>query len=93
MMCATVNANNDNELLNKAAQERALIKSIEFVEIEYDLEANTELLRYLPNDFNPYEGMIIDINEIAFQKVEEPLDLGFNTADYLPEGFNPYKGQ
>jgi hypothetical protein len=95
MIVSTINANtlNDNKVLAKEAQEKAFIKSVEFIEIEYELEANTELLKYLPSDFDPYKGMIMDISEIEFQKVGEPLHLGFNTADYLPKDFNPYRGQ
>lgn len=84
---------NDRNILAKEAQEKAFLKSIEFVEIDYEMEACTKLLRYLPEDFNPFEGMIIDMSEIAFEKVAETVTLGFDTFKYLPKDFNPYKGQ
>jgi hypothetical protein len=92
---STLNAKciNDNEVLIKEAQEKAFIKNIEFIEIEYEFESNTELLRYLPNDFNPYEGMIFDMSKIKFIEISEPIKLDFNVQDYLPKDFNPYKGQ
>lgn len=95
MISSAANAKslNDNDALVKEAQEKAFIKSIEFVEIDYELESNTDILRYLPNDFNPYEGLIIDISKIKFEKITEPFNLGFNTEDYMPKDFNPYKGQ
>ncbi len=84
---------NDNKALAGQTEEKQLIKNIEFFDVEEDVETDSELLGYLPNDFDPYKGMIFDFSEIDFQEIPEPIIFNFNTADYLPKDFNPYKGQ
>lgn len=82
---------NNDEMANQNEQE-ALIRSIEFVEIEEKEDLHAALLRFLPNDFDPYKGMVIDSSDIHFQKVCEPVEVNMNTQSYLPKGFNPYVG-
>ncbi len=61
---------------------------IEIEEEEVDLGYDTYF--YLPDNFDPYQGMIIDLEEITVEEPEENIDLGFSTDKYLPKGFNPY---
>lgn len=47
---------------------------------------------YLPEDFDPYVGM--PVNMEIFEVFEEVADfeLDFDTTPHLPVNFNPYKG-
>jgi len=89
----SANPSNNNDLLNSKAKEKELIASIEFLELEDESALGTELLKYLPEDFDPYKGMLFDPSEIKFEEIDQPEDFDFDTKLYLPENFNPYSGQ
>ena len=65
------------------------VKSIQFIELEQQIELGFATADYLPKGFNPYKQEV-SISGINFME-EENIDLGFEPADYLPENFNPYK--
>ena len=66
--------------------------AIEFLEIEENIEADVDLVKYLPDGFDPYKGMIVDPATVHFENVEAPITLEFDTTPYLPKNFNPYRG-
>ena len=69
------------------------IESIDLYEPEEELEIGFDTSAYLPEGFDPKEGMNdIDWSTIDLYEIEEEDDFDFNTKDYLPVGFNPYKG-
>jgi hypothetical protein len=65
---------------------------ITLIEPEEEIDLGFDPYLYLPEDFNPYEGMVLDINDIVVYDIEEEVELGFDTAPFLPKDFNPYKG-
>ncbi|MBT8257659.1 MAG: hypothetical protein KJO49_04245 [Bacteroidia bacterium] len=74
-------------------EEAISIESIELYQLEEEVEIGFDTADYLPDGFNPKEGMNdIDWTTIELYEVEEEDDFDFNTKDYLPVGFNPYKG-
>jgi len=68
------------------------INEIKVIEAEEEINLGFDTAEYLPEGFNPYEGMALNIDDIELVEFEEEIDLGFDTADYLPEGFNAYVG-
>ncbi|MEM0932315.1 MAG: hypothetical protein AAGJ12_07605 [Bacteroidota bacterium] len=65
------------------------IDSVEFIEDEQEWELGFDTALYLPENFDPYSG-IISVKAINFVDECDEVDLGFETAGYLPEGFDPY---
>jgi len=63
-----------------------------FVEIEEEIDLGFDTATYLPEGFDAYAGMGLNLNEIDLVETEEEIDLGFDTAKYLPLGFNAYEG-
>ncbi|MFS4417454.1 hypothetical protein [Maribacter sp. 2307ULW6-5] len=68
------------------------IDDLEVVELEEEVELGFDTAAYLPEGFDPYQGMTTILDEIELVEIDEEVALGFDTAPYLPEGFNPYKG-
>ncbi|MCG2461762.1 hypothetical protein K8352_13470 [Flavobacteriaceae bacterium F89] len=64
------------------------VGDISVVEIEEEIDLGFNSARYLPVGFNPYKGMILNLNDIVILGEEQEIDLGFDTAQYLPDGFN-----
>lgn len=96
MGCAIFAANaqpleNNDKITNQEPQE-VLIRNIEFVEIEEKDALHATLLQYLPNDFDPYQGMVMNPSDIHFEDCCEPVEVNMDTKSYLPKGFNPYVG-
>lgn len=75
------------------AERETFISSIEFVETEQEPELGFEVLQYLPNDFDPYKGMIFDMRDIHFEEIKDDGEMDLKTELHLPEEFNPYVGQ
>ena len=69
-----------------------LLANIAFLEIEENVESDPDLVKHLPDGFDPYIGMLIDPVTVHFKTEEAPIHLGFDTAPYLPKDFNPYVG-
>ena len=65
------------------------ISSVEFVEEELEWELGFDTAQYLPENFDPYSG-IISVKAINFIKDCDEVELGFETDGYLPQGFDPY---
>lgn len=90
---------NNHVLMNECAKEKLAnddvpmhrfdISQLVFIEIE-EIELGFDSDFYLPENFDAYKGMYIDIDEIVVLEKEEALELGFKTDKYLPKGFNPY---
>ena len=70
----------------------ATLLGIEFLEIEESLESDLDLVKHLPDGFDPYMGMRIDPAMVHFEEEETLISLGFDTTPYLPKDFNPYLG-
>lgn len=68
------------------------IDEITYIEVTEDFELDFDTEQYLPEGFNPYDGMHADLSGVDFIETEQEIDLGFNTAKYLPIGFDAYKG-
>ena len=74
-------------------EEEVSIDSIALYEVEEEVDLGFDTSEYLPENFDPREGMDdIDWSTIDLYEVEEEDDFDFNTKDFLPEGFDPYKG-
>ncbi|WP_350286396.1 hypothetical protein [uncultured Croceitalea sp.] len=82
---------NNGKITDNENQE-ALIQSIEFIEIEEKDALHAELLQYLPNDFDPYRGMVMDPSDMHFEECCESVEINMDTESYLPKEFNPYVG-
>lgn len=76
----------------KTQCEEPHIEDITFIEVEETIDLGFDTAQYLPEGFDPYEGMGPNLEEITFIATEKEIDLGFDTARYLPEGFNAYEG-
>ncbi|MCK0132214.1 hypothetical protein MWU59_11950 [Flavobacteriaceae bacterium F08102] len=57
--------------------------SEEVEELPFDVKA------YLPVNFDPYKGMILDE---SYALITEEIPFDFNVEEFLPEGFDPYEG-
>lgn len=68
------------------------IEDITYIEPAEDVELDFDTAQYLPEGFDAYKGMGIDLTNIVFIGNEEEIDLGFDTAKYLPIGFDAYAG-
>ncbi len=65
------------------------ISTVEFIEEEQEWELGFDTAQYLPENFDPYSG-IISVKAINFVEDCNEVELGFDTVGYLPEGFDPY---
>tara|TARA_R110002167_G_scaffold84156_6_gene228740 strand:- start:3161 stop:3679 length:519 start_codon:yes stop_codon:yes gene_type:complete len=68
------------------------LEEISFIELEAEIDLGFDTAEYLPIGFNPYEGMIFNIDDIDYITLDEEIDLGFDTAEYLPIDFDAYEG-
>ena len=68
------------------------LDDISYIETEEEIDLGFDTAQYLPEGFDPYEGMEPNLDEIVFIETEREIDLGFDTTEYLPEGFNAYEG-
>nr|WP_299344610.1 hypothetical protein [Allomuricauda sp.] len=78
---------NAQELNNPV--EKFDVNSVEFVEDDQDLDLGFDTATYLPENFDPYSG-IISVKAINYIDICDEVDLGFETNGYLPTGFDPY---
>ncbi|WP_273566031.1 hypothetical protein [Maribacter halichondriae] len=81
-----------DEALLSLNTEPLSLNEITVIEFEEEIDLGFDTAEYLPEGFNPYEGMVLNIDDIELVEFEEEIDLGFDTADYLPKGFNAYAG-
>jgi hypothetical protein len=44
--------------------------------------------QYLPEGFNAFAEVEVNLDEIIYIEDEEEIELGFDTRTYLPPGFN-----
>lgn len=83
-ICSHENSSNELE------EENFDISQIVLAELEEDIDLGFDPYFYLPHNFDPYKGMLLDVGEIIFLDIEEEIHLTFNPKEYLPDGFNPY---
>lgn len=62
------------------------------VEEEEIIEVGYDTAQYVPEGFNAYKGMELDIDKIVCVEEEEVIEVGHDTTKHLPIGFNPYEG-
>ncbi len=77
-------------LHNPAELEHIFLDAIEYIEEAETIDLGFDVDAYLPADFDPYAGMMVNPDKVPFIEDEEPVELGFETAKYLPVGFNSY---
>ena len=65
------------------------INTVEFVEDNQDIELGFDTAQYLPENFDPYSG-IISVKAINFIDLCDEVELNIDTDGYLPAGFDPY---
>ena len=80
------------EATDNNAPELVLHEELSRLEVEEEIDLGFDPYLYLPEDFNPYEGMVLPVKDIVVYDVEEDVELDFDTTVYLPAHFNPYKG-
>ncbi len=79
------------ELLHTPAElEHIFLNTIEYIEEAEPIELGFDVETYLPANFDPYAGMMVNLETVPFIESEDSVSLGFETAAYLPVGFNPY---
>lgn len=66
------------------------IEEIEYLDDNEEIDLGFDTADYLPNDFDPYKGMELDLSEIDYIELEEEIVFDFDTKEYLPVDFNPY---
>ncbi|SFB95554.1 hypothetical protein SAMN04487891_10461 [Flagellimonas taeanensis] len=91
LLSTTLMAHVGNSECNKGCTTLS-IQDITFIEPEEEIHLGFDTALYLPEGFDPYEGMGTVVDRIPFIEEEVEIHLGFDTAPYLPEGFNPYEG-
>ncbi|WP_222981486.1 hypothetical protein [Flagellimonas meishanensis] len=74
--------------ISKTAQDLD-VQSIEFIEEDHSLELGFDTSKYLPENFDPYQGQF-SLSAINFMDLCDEIELGFETKEFLPKDFNPY---
>lgn len=74
---------NKNQLVLQINNDLTETTLEEFASFDFDTKA------YLPENFDPYKGMILDEAPLFDQSL---VSFDFKTQDYLPNGFDPYQG-
>ena len=55
--------------------EAKLLSSIEYIEEEEAIDLGFDVHQYLPLDFDPYKGMIYDLQDIQYMEPDEGLEM------------------
>ena len=55
--------------------EAKLLSSIEYIEEEEAIDLGFDVHQYLPLDFDPYKGMIYDVEDIQYIELGEELEM------------------
>ncbi|MEO0528716.1 MAG: hypothetical protein AAFZ89_15900, partial [Bacteroidota bacterium] len=63
---------------------------IVYIEEEEEINVGFDTYFYLPEGFNPYQGMKISLDDIHYMECEEEIHLDFNVDDFLPKDFDPF---
>ncbi|MGB5821005.1 MAG: hypothetical protein WBG90_16085 [Saonia sp.] len=66
------------------------LNEIVYLEDEGEVNLGFDTYFYLPEGFDPYEGMKIDLDDIHYMECEEEIHLNFNVNDFLPKNFDPF---
>ena len=80
----------EENLSLQAQAQNVNIEDLMYIEDTETVDLGFDTADYLPEDFNPYQGMIFDLEDIIYVEEEEEIELDFNTAMYLPNEFNAY---
>lgn len=80
----------EEKLLSQDQTDNLTIEDVVYIEDEETVNLGFDTADYLPYDFNPYDGMVFDMQDIIYIDDEIEIELGFNTSVYLPKDFNAY---
>ncbi|MGB5435942.1 MAG: hypothetical protein WBM98_08625 [Maribacter sp.] len=83
----------EENLILQAQTENVKFEELLYIEDEEIVNLGFDTADYLPYDFNPYQGMIFDLEDIIYVEEEEEIELNFNTSTYLPKNFNAYSNE
>jgi len=67
---------------------------IHVIQVEEELDIDFDIAAYLPENFDPYQGMDPKMEDFLYLWMEEEVGLGFNiddSMDFLAELFHPSK--
>ena len=80
----------EENLILQAQTENLNIENVRYIEDFETVDLGFDTAAYLPEDFNPYQGMIFELEDIIYVEEEDEIELNFNTSAYLPKNFNAY---
>ena len=70
----TLDNKNDGPTMDEGAEAK-LLSSIEYIEEEEAIDLGFDFHQYLPLDFDPYKGMIYDVEDIQYIELDEELEM------------------
>ena len=71
---ANMEFRNDGPTMDEQAEAK-LLSSIEYIEEEEAIDLGFDVHQYLPLDFDPYKGMIYDLQDIQYMEPDEELEM------------------
>ena len=80
----------EENLILQAQTENVNIENVRYIEDAETVDLGFDSATYLPEGFNPYQGMIFELEDIIYVEEEDEIELNFNTSTYLPKNFNAY---
>jgi hypothetical protein len=83
----------EENLILQAQTENVNIEDLIYIEDAEIVELGFDTATYLPEDFNPYQGMIFELEDIIYVEEEDEIELNFNTSTFLPKNFNAYSSE
>lgn len=60
------------------------INAIDYIEDEESINLNFDPYFYLPENFNPYDGMVLKLDDIIYLECEEEIGLDTRPGVLLP---------
>lgn len=71
---ANIEFRNDGPTVDEQAEAK-LLSDIEYIEEEETIDLGFDVHQYLPLDFDPYKGMIYDLQDIQYIELDEELEM------------------
>ncbi|UOY04773.1 hypothetical protein L0P88_12475 [Muricauda sp. SCSIO 64092] len=71
---ANIEFKNGGPTMDERAEAK-LLSSIEYIEEEEVIDLGFDVHQYLPLDFDPYKGMIYDVEDIQYIELDEELEM------------------
>ena len=71
---ANIEFRNDGPTMDEQAEAK-LLSSIEYIEEEEVIDLGFDVHQYLPLDFDPYKGMIYNVEDIQYIELDEELEM------------------